>query len=212
MKMDPQTARKTLARIKKLYPDPHHYLQFRNPYELLVATILSAQTTDKKVNEITVPLFRKYPSPSDLAGAAREDIEEAIHSVNFYRNKVKSIHESARIILEKHQGNVPDRMEDLVALPGIARKTANVILNQGFNKIEGIVVDTHVIRVARRLGWTGNKNPEKIESDLMKLFDRKDWKWIQFYLKSHGIAVCRGPKPKCEHCQLNNVCDSAFSS
>lgn len=210
--MDRRGARKILQKLKKLYPDPHHFLEFRNPYELLVATILSAQTTDTKVNEVTLSLFRKFPTPHDLAGAARKEVEEAIRSVNFYRNKAKAIQESARIILEKHHGNVPDRMEDLIALPGIARKTANVILNQGYNKIEGIVVDTHVIRVAGRLGWTTSKDPEKIENDLTKLFDRKDWKWMQFYLKSHGTSVCRAPKPKCALCRLNDVCDSALLS
>ena len=210
--MDRRAARRILQKLKKLYPEPRHFLEFRNPYELLVATILSAQTTDTKVNEVTPSLFRKFPTPHQLAGASRKEVEEAIRSVNFYRNKAKAIQESARIILEKHQGNVPDQMEDLVALPGVARKTANVILNQGFNKIEGIVVDTHVIRVAGRLGWTTSKDPEKIENDLMQLFDRKDWKWMQFYLKSHGTALCRAPKPKCEPCRLNEVCGSALLS
>jgi endonuclease-3 len=195
--------------LKKLYPEPHHYLEFRNPYELMMATILSAQTPDKTVNAVTPGLFKKFPGPEKLARADLPEIENLIRKVNFYRTKAKSIQGAARLIRERFQGKVPDRMADLLEFPGVARKTANVILQQGFNRVEGIVVDTHVIRVAFRLGWTANKDPGKIETDLMELLERQDWQWLQFYLKSFGTAFCRAPKPKCGECPLNSTCPSA---
>ena len=207
--MDHKKAQADLKVLKKLYPHPHHYLDFRNPYELMMATILSAQTPDKTVNAVTPGLFQKFPSPEKLARADLSEVEGLIRKVNFYRTKAKSIQGSALLISERFQGQVPDRMEDLLGFPGIARKTANVILQQGFNKIEGIVVDTHVIRVAFRLGWTANKDPQKIEADLMELLERKDWQWLQFYFKSFGTAFCRAPKPKCPECPLNSTCPSA---
>ena len=206
--MDSSSAGKILNILKKLYPHPHHYLDFQDPYQLLIATILSAQAPDKTVNAVTPSLFKKFPTPRHLAGADLSDIEESIRSVNFYRNKSKAIQGSARLLEEKYRGRVPDRMEDLIKFPGIARKSANVILQQGFNRVEGVVVDTHVIRLSQRLGWSQNKDPGKIESDLMGLFDRKDWKWLTFYLKSHGIAVCRAPRPKCGECKLAPTCPS----
>ena len=208
--MDRKKAQADLKVLKKLCPEPHHYLEFRNPYELMMATILSAQTPDKTVNAVTPGLFIKFPGPEKLARADLPEIEGLIRKVNFYRTKAKSIQGAARLIGERFQGKIPDRMEDLLEFPGIARKTANVILQQGFDKVEGIVVDTHVIRVAFRLGWTANKDPEKIETDLMELLERRDWQWLQFYLKSFGIAFCRAPKPKCQECPLNSTCPSAF--
>ncbi|MDD5224544.1 MAG: endonuclease III [bacterium] len=196
--------------LKKLYPEPHHFLEFRNVYELMVATILSAQTPDKTVNTVTPGLFEKFPVPEKLARADLAEIESLIRKLNFYRNKAKSIRGAARMIGERFQGKVPNRMEDLLELPGVARKTANVILQQGFNQVEGIVVDTHVIRVAFRLGWTANKDPEKIETDLMGLLPRPDWQWLHFYLKSFGTEFCRAPRPKCGECPLKPTCPSAL--
>ncbi len=165
-------------RLKKIYPHPRTALEFKNAYELLIATILSAQCTDKLVNTVTPSLFAKYPTPTDLANATVEDIDELIKKVTFHGNKAKNINAAARMIVEKHSGNVPETMEELDALPGVARKTANVVLGDAFKKSEGIVVDTHVIRAVGRLGLSSEKDPEKIEQDLMKIVP-KEW-WIEF--------------------------------
>jgi endonuclease-3 len=199
-----------LAEFKRLYPNPHHYLRFENPFQLLVATILSAQCTDEKVNEVTKELFKKYPMPSDFVSERIEAIEEAVRPTGFYRNKAKAIKGASAALVERFGGKVPSTMEELLTLPGIARKSANAILQHGFEKVEGIVVDTHVIRVAGRLGWTTNTDPERIEQDLMSLFDRKEWRWLQFYLKNHGRAVCKAPTPKCAECSVNILCPSAL--
>lgn len=206
---DKKKALAVLAELRRLYPDPHHYLKFANPFQLLVATILSAQCTDEKVNEVTAGLFRKYREPADFAGEAVEALEQAVRPTGFYRNKAKAIKGASAAIIERFGGAVPDTMEELLALPGIARKSANAILQHGFGKVEGVVVDTHVIRVAGRLGWTANTDPEKIEQDLMRLFDKKEWRWLPYYLKSHGRAVCRAPAPKCDECAVNPLCPSA---
>jgi endonuclease-3 len=203
-------ARAVLAAFKRLYPDPHHYLRFENPFQLLVATILSAQCTDEKVNEVTAGLFREYPQPEDLAGEAVEAIERAVRPTGFYRNKAKAIKGASAAIVERFGGTVPATMEELLTLPGVARKSANAILQHGFGKVEGVVVDTHVIRVAGRLGWTANTDPEKIELDLMRLFDRKEWRWLPFYFKGHGRAVCKAPTPKCAECAVAALCPSAL--
>jgi endonuclease-3 len=204
-----RSAKKVLGRLKRLYPEPRHYLDFDGPFQLLVATILSAQCTDERVNLTTPALFEKYPDAAALAAAPVGDIEEAVRPTGFFRNKAKSIKGASEAIVREHGGEVPDDMESLTALPCIARKSANAILQHGFSKTEGIVVDTHVIRVAGRLGWTGEKDPEKIESDLTALFDRSDWKWLPFYLKSHGRAVCRAPRPRCGECGISAICPSA---
>jgi len=209
-KLDKKKSLAVLAEFKRLYPDPHHYLRFDGPFQLLVATILSAQCTDEKVNEVTASLFRAYPRPEDLAGESLEEIERAVRPTGFYRNKAKAIQGAAAAIVERFGGSVPDTMEELLTLPGIARKSANAILQHGFEKVVGIVVDTHVIRVAGRLGWTENTDPEKIESDLMKLFEKKEWRWLPYYLKSHGRAVCRAPAPKCGECSVAALCPSAL--
>lgn len=184
--MDKAKARKELEEIKKLYPKPYHYLDFSNTFELAIATILSAQCLDTVVNSVTKELFKKYHDADKLAKADLKDIERIISRITFYKNKAKMIKNAAVTIVEKFHGKVPDTMEDLTQLSGIGRKSANAILAHGFNKVEGIVVDTHVIQVANRLGWSKNKDPEKIEKDLIQLFDRKDWKWMQFYLKSYN--------------------------
>jgi endonuclease-3 len=209
-RVDTKKALAVLGEFKKLYPNPHHYLRFENPFQLLVATILSAQCTDEKVNEVTATLFKRYRRPKDLAEESREIIEEAVRPTGFYHNKAKAIQGASAAIAERHGGKVPDTMEDLLSLPGIARKSANAILQHGFEKVEGIVVDTHVIRVGGRLGWTKNTDPWKIEQDLMKLFDKKEWRWLSYYLKAHGRAVCRAPIPKCEVCTVAVLCPSAL--
>ncbi len=210
MKTDRKKAQKVLSELKRLYPNPHHYLRFENPFQLLVATILSAQCTDEKVNSVTPGLFQRYPRPEDFAHEELESIEEAVRPTGFFRNKAKAIKGACTEIVERFGGTVPDTIEELTSLPGIARKSANAILQHGFSKVEGIVVDTHVIRVAWRLGWTPNKDPVKIEQDLMALFDRHDWKWIPFYLKNHGRTVCKAPTPLCEECALSILCPSAL--
>jgi len=209
-KIDGKKALAVLAELKRLYPDPHHYLKFESPFQLLVATILSAQCTDEKVNEVTAGLFMKYRGPRDLAGETIEALELAVRPTGFYRNKAKAIHGASTAIVERFGGSVPDTMDGLLTLPGIARKSANAILQHGFGKVEGVVVDTHVIRVAARLGWTANTDPEKIEQDLMKLFEKRGWRWLPFYLKSHGRAVCKAPTPKCAECAVAALCPSAL--
>jgi endonuclease-3 len=209
-KIDRKKALAVLAELKRLYPDPHHYLKFESPFQLLVATILSAQCTDEKVNEVTAGLFMKYRDPRDLAGETIEALERAVRPTGFYRNKAKAIHGAAAAIVERFGSRVPERMEELLTLPGIARKSANAILQHGFGRVEGVVVDTHVIRVASRLGWTANADPEKIEQDLMKLFEREEWRWLPFYLKSHGRAVCKAPTPKCGECAFAALCPAAL--
>ena len=199
----------TLGELKKLYPTPRHYLRFDNPFQLLVATILSAQCPDEKVNEVTETLFERYKSPRDFADEKIERLEEAVRPTGFYRNKAKAVKGAAREIVERFGGKVPGTMEDLVSLPGIARKSANAILQHGFDSVVGVVVDTHVIRVAGRLGWTKEKDPVKIERDLMGLFPESEWKWIPFYMKNHGRAACRAPVPKCGECAISSLCPSA---
>jgi endonuclease-3 len=210
MKSNRKGAEAVLRELKRLYPSPRHYLSFDNPFQLLVATILSAQCTDEKVNAVTSELFKRYKSPEDFAREKLEVIEEAIRPTGFFRNKAKAIRGASEVILERFGGKVPRTMEELVSLPGIARKSANAILQHGYSKIEGIVVDTHVIRVSGRLGWTESKNPVKIEEDLTRLFDRSDWKWIPFYLKNHGRSVCKAPTPECEECSVSPLCPSAL--
>ncbi len=209
-KIDTKKARAILAAFKRLYPDPRHYLKFENPFQLLVATILSAQCTDEKVNEVTAGLFRKYRGPADFAEAPVEEIERAVRPTGFFRNKAKAIMGASAAIVARYGGSVPGTMNELLTLPGVARKSANAILQHGFGRVEGVVVDTHVIRVAGRLGWTANTDPEKIERDLMRLFDRKEWRRLPFYLKSHGRAVCKAPSPKCAGCAVAALCPSAL--
>ena len=205
-----KNAKQVLTIFKKLYTNPHHYLRFESPFQLLVATILSAQCTDEKVNAVTSQLFERYPGPEDFVRARPKEIEKAVRPTGFFRNKAKSIRGASEAIVERFGGEVPGTMEELVSLPGIARKSANAILQHGFKKVEGIVVDTHVIRLAQRLEWTGEKDPVKIERDLMELFDRREWRWIPFYLKNHGRTVCKAPTPKCGECAVAVLCPSAL--
>lgn len=192
--------------LVRLYPDAHCALEHRNPYQLLVATILSAQCTDTRVNLVTPALFKKYPNASAMATAPLRDIEKAIQSTGFYRNKAKSLQETSQRIVQDHQGKVPDTMEQLVQLRGVARKTANVVLGNAYGKNEGMVVDTHIGRLSRRLGLTKHNDPNKVEQDLMALFPRKNWTQLAHLLISHGRAVCPARKPKCEACTLATDC------
>lgn len=194
-----------LAILQKAYPHTGHYLRFSNPLELLVATILSAQVRDEVVNSRTPGLFRTYKSARDYAQANLEELEQLIKPITFYRNKARSVQAACALLVKKHGGRVPDSMDDLLELPGVARKTANAVLQNAFNIVDGIVVDTHVIRLSQRLGWTREKDPVKIERDLMTL-PRKWWPLLPHLLKSHGRAVCKAPTPACSRCIVADLC------
>ena len=194
--------------LKKEYPEAKTELKFENPFQLLIATILSAQTTDNLVNKVTEKLFKKYKSPQDFVKAGVENLMEDIKSVNFYRNKAKNIVKMCEKIIKEYNGNVPQSLEELVKLPGVARKTANVVLSQAFGKAEGIVVDTHVRRVSQRLGLTENQDSEKVEQDLMNLLPKKEWISFPFRLILHGRRVCKAKNPDCENCILKKLCPS----
>jgi endonuclease III len=202
--------KEVIRRLKKAYPDAKTELDFTNPWQLLVATILSAQSTDRTVNIVTPALFAKYPTPPALASADPNDIETIIKSTGFFRNKTKSIVGAAKAITERFGGEVPSTMDDLVGLPGVGRKTANVVLGNAFEKNEGIVVDTHVTRLAKRLGLTANTDAVKIELDLMPVVSRRDWAIFSHLLIFHGRRVCFARKPNCAGCVLADICPSAF--
>jgi len=201
---------KILQLLQQNYPKQKIILQYSNSWELTVAVILSARCTDKQVNKVITKLFQKYKTISNYANADLEEFQNDIKSTGFFKNKAKHIIQSARIILDQYNGQVPETMRELRKLPGVGRKTANIILAQAFHKIVGIAVDTHVKRISERLGLTNEKNPEKIERDLMKLFDKKDWYRLTSLFIEHGRAICNARKPKCEKCFLNNLCPSAF--
>ncbi len=200
---------KIVGRLRKQYPDPKVELNFRNALELLVATILSAQCTDERVNLVTKDLFRKYRSPGQYAEAIPAEFEQEIRSTGFFRAKAKSIMNCCKAMVEKHRGSVPDQMEDLLKLPGIGRKTANVVLGQAFGIPSGIVVDTHVVRVAQRLRLTKQSNADKIEQDLLLMVPQKDWIDFGTMMVLHGRYVCQAKKPKCPECVVNRICPSA---
>ncbi len=201
--------KKIIASLRKVYPDVKCELDFSSPMELLVATILSAQCTDKRVNMVTPELFKAHRTVKDFAEAAPEKIETIIRSTGFYKNKAKSIIGAAKAILEKFEGKVPKRMEDLFGLPGVGRKTANVILGNAFG-IPAIPVDTHMIRLNNRLGITKNTDPVKIEHDLMPLVQEKDWTDYSHLIIWHGRRRCMARKPDCDGCEINKLCPSAF--
>ncbi|HEY3220062.1 MAG TPA: endonuclease III [Gemmatimonadales bacterium] len=203
-------ARKIVARLKREYPDATCALQHRNALELVVATILSAQCTDARVNMVTPHLFAKYPTAADYAAADPSVLEKEIQSTGFFRNKTKSIIGMAQALVERHGGEVPNTMEELTALPGVGRKTANVILGTWFRKNEGVVVDTHVHRLSRLLGLTRQDDPGKIEQDLMEIVPREDWTWFSHTLIQHGRAVCIARRPRCADCVLNRLCPSSL--
>ncbi len=202
----------TISRLKAAYPNARTELSWTNPLELLVATILSAQTTDVRVNLVTPNLFAKYPTAADYAGADPEELEEDIRPTGFFRNKAKSLLGMARALVEDHGGEVPRTMPELVALPGVGRKTANVVLGNAFSIDEGVVVDTHVRRLSNRLGFSTEKDPEKIERDLMETVPREDWTVFSHLLILHGRSTCKFRKPDCENCTLNDLCPSAFQA
>lgn len=201
-----------LALLKKMYPDAHCALNHNSPLELLIATILSAQCTDVRVNMVTPALFKRFPDARSFAAADITEIEHIIKSTGFFRAKAKSIHQTARQLVALHGGQVPDTMEALTALRGVGRKTANVVLGNAFGKQIGIVVDTHVGRLARRLGLSRHEDPEKVERDLMELIPSEDWTLVSHLLISHGRKLCAARKPACEKCDLAALCPSAFHS
>jgi endonuclease III len=198
--------RSILVGLRKAYPDAHCELNFSSPLELLIATILSAQCTDKRVNIVTAELFKKFRTACDYADAPLAEIEEAIKSTGFFRNKAKNIQACCRALVEQHGGEVPRTMEQLHALDGVGRKTANVVLGNAFGINVGVVVDTHVGRLSKRLGLTRHEDPVKIEQDLMKLVPQTDWTVFSHWLIWHGRRRCDARKPDCVHCEIRNLC------
>ncbi len=203
-----ERAAQLVRELPKIYPDAHCELDFKTPLQLLVATILSAQCTDKRVNLVTPALFRRYRSAADFAGAEPAQLEQAIQSTGFFRNKAKSIRAAAATIEKEHRGKVPQSMAELHALPGVGRKTANVVLGNAFRIDEGVVVDTHVARLSQRLGLTKQTDAVKIEQDLMKLIPREDWTDWSHWLIWHGRRRCFARKPDCQNCELLRLCPS----
>ena len=198
--------------FRRVYPNAHCELVFASPLQLLVATVLSAQCTDKRVNIVTESLFATYRTAADFARASQEEIEEAIRSTGFFRNKAKNVRALAAAIVEQHGGQVPETMEALTALPGVGRKTANVVLGNAFGRNEGVVVDTHVARLSERLGLTTETTPEKIEVDLMGLVPRAEWTNFSHWLIWHGRRRCTARKPDCAGCEVQALCPSAFKA
>ena len=196
--------------VKAAYPKAGCSLRHRNVWQLLCATILSAQCTDERVNLTTPALFKAYPTPKNLGEAKQEDVEKLILSCGFYKNKAKNIIAASKIIAENYKGRVPKTMEELTMLPGVARKTANVVLGTGYGINDGIVVDTHVSRLSNRLGLSKNTEPEKIEKDLMRVVPRDEWTDFSHQLIAHGRAVCQARAPKCDECPLSGLCPSAL--
>jgi endonuclease-3 len=197
--------------LEKEYSGAKTALKYRNPMELLIATMLSAQTTDKRVNIVTKTLFKKYRNVQDFAKANLRELEQEIKSTGFYHNKAKNIKASAQLLIQKYDSKVPGTMDELLELPGVARKTANIVLQNAYGVIEGIAVDTHVRRISKRLGFTKNEDQNKIEQDLMQLIPKSEWKSISDLLIILGRNLCIARKPKCEVCILNKICPSAFT-
>ncbi len=196
--------------LKEEYPEAKPSLNYSNPLELLVATVLSAQSTDVQINKVTEKLFEKYRTAEDYASANLRELENDLYSTGFYKTKAKNIKTAAQIIVEKYNGEVPKTMEELISLPGVGRKTANIVLARAFGIIEGIAVDTHVKRVSRRLGLTKNHDPEKIEKDLLSLARKEDLDSISMTLIYHGRKICQARKPKCPSCVVNKLCPSSI--
>ncbi|MEW5947791.1 MAG: endonuclease III [Thermodesulfobacteriota bacterium] len=198
--------------LRKEYPDAKIALSYRNPLELMVATILSAQCTDERVNKVTVSLFKKYPTVESYARASLPELEEAIRSAGFFRNKARNIKACCELILEKFGGRIPQTMDELITLPGVARKTANIVLSNAFGVVEGIAVDTHVRRLAYRLGFTIETDPDKIEKDLMAVIPQKYWFNLSYVLIDHGRRICKARGPKCNHCVVRRLCPSSLDA
>jgi endonuclease-3 len=205
-----QRTKTIIARLRKAYPDARCSLNYSNPLELLVATILSAQCTDERVNLVTADLFRKYRKAADFINVELSELEQDIRSTGFYRNKAKAIQGACRLLVEQHGGKVPSTVDELLALPGVARKTANVVLGNAFGIASGVVVDTHVGRLSQRLGLTTHEQPEKIERDLIELVPQKDWVDFAHLMIYHGRAVCKARKPECADCVLEDLCPSSL--
>ena len=199
-------AGKIVALLKKEYGKARIFLNHKTNFQLLIATILSAQCTDKKVNEVTRSLFEKYKKPADFAGAKQEVLELEVRQTGFFRNKAKNVISCSARICDVYKGKVPDSMEDLISLAGVARKTANIVLSSAYGKAEGIAVDTHVKRLSNRLGLSDEKNPDKIEKDLMEVVSRKDWIDFNYLMVTHGREICDARKPDCNKCTLSKIC------
>lgn len=204
-------ARQVYEGLEALYPDAHCELDHAGPWQLLVATILSAQCTDRRVNMVTPTLFARWPGPAELARARQEDLEEVIKSTGFFRNKARNLIAMAGAVVDRHEGTVPGTMEDLVKLPGVGRKTANVVLGNAMDINEGVVVDTHVQRLAARLGLTGETDPVRIEQVLMRLYPSHQWTMLSHLLIWHGRRVCDARKPRCTSCSLSRICPASVA-
>ena len=209
---DVRAVRALYRKLRKAHPDAHCELDHESPYQLLIATVLSAQTTDKLVNQVTPAFFARWPDPESLAAADVSDVEQALSSMGMFRQKAKRVTALARLLLGEHEGGVPNTLSELVALPGVGRKTANVVLGVAFSTPEGVVVDTHVLRLAQRLGWTSATTPDEVEQDLMRLFPRKDWDLLAHTLIFHGRRVCSARSPACAGCSVREDCPSAFDA
>jgi endonuclease III len=203
-----ENVKEVIKRLKKEYPEPRTALNFINPFELLVSTILSAQTTDVHVNKVTENLFKKYKSVKDYTNVSIETLQKDVSSINFYKTKAKNIHECAKMIVEKFNSKVPKTMDELISLPGVARKTANIILSNAYGINEGIAVDTHVKRLSYRLGLTKNEDPVKIENDLMAITPKGEWRNLSHLLIFHGRKICQAKKPNHKECVLYDICPS----
>jgi len=210
--LDPkERCQKTIQLLEKLYPEAKSALNYTNPLEILVATMLSAQTTDVRVNIVTQFLFKKYRTPQDYVNVDLKELEQDIHSTGFYHNKAKNLKACCKLIVEKFHSQVPKTMEELLELPGVARKTANIVLYNAYNVTAGIAVDTHVMRLSQRLGFTEQKDQNKIEQDLMAITPKDKWMPLTDLLIFHGRQVCSAKKPRCDICVLNEICPSAFT-
>jgi len=199
---------RVLEKLRELYPDAECALKYKNPFELLVATILSAQSTDKIVNQITPALFKKYPTPAAMADAALPELEESVRSSGFFHNKAKNLKACVAALVNEYHGEVPRTMEELIKLPGVGRKTANVVFGNAFNINAGVVVDTHIQRLSQRLGFSHEQTPEKIERDLMAMVPLEEWMVFSHRMIQHGRQVCSARKPKCDECLLATDCPS----
>lgn len=207
---NPQIRQKIISRLRQMHPDAHCELNYETPHQLLVATIMSAQSTDVRVNQVTPTLFEKYKTPADFATADLADLQAIIRPVGFFRQKSSFIQESARTIMHQFGGEVPNNMDDLLTLKGVARKTANVVLGEIFRISDGITVDTHVKRIAHKLGWVStNKDPVKVERELMALLPKSEWIDISHLLVFHGRRICFARKPQCADCLLNDLCPAS---
>jgi len=204
--MDEKYVKNVLRILDKEYPEKKVALHHQNSLELLISTILSAQCTDERVNIVTKDLFKKYKTAEDYANSKLEELQNDIRSIGLFRNKAKNIKKTCKLLVEEFDGKIPPKMDDLLKLHGVARKTANIVLSNWFGIASGIAVDTHVKRISFRLGFTKNNNPDKIEKDLMKIIDKKHWLEFNHVLVSHGRAVCKAPTPNCSKCVLNKIC------